>query len=132
MAPNDKNYRKQFADTKQLKIEADNHFKSNFLKNAMSGDIFEAPVKKEPVYFDTLPEFNPENSQCFFDIKVGTPDIHDENYKNKPIHRIIFELFTNQVPKTAENFRCLCTGEKSARLHYKNNFFHRIAKGFVI
>lgn len=26
----------------------------------------------------------------------------------------------------------MCTGEKGARLHYKNNFFHRVAKGFVV
>ena len=90
------------------------------------------PGKKEPQFFDTLPEFNPENSQCYFDIKIGNPDIHDENYKNLPTHRVVFEIFTSQVPKTAENFRCLCTGEKSARLHYKNNFFHRIDKGFVL
>lgn len=42
-----------------------------------------------------------------------------------------------QAPKTAENFRCLCTGEKGLGkaskkpLHYRGNKMHRIVKGFV-
>ena len=50
--------------------------------------------------------------------------------------RIEIELF-NETPRTAENFRCLCTGEKGLginkkRLHYLGNKFHRIIPGFLI
>ncbi|KAL1829352.1 peptidyl-prolyl cis-trans isomerase CYP95 [Daucus carota subsp. sativus] len=59
----------------------------------------------------------------------------DVSIDGDPNERLVFELFYDLVPKTAENFRSLCTGEKgiSSRtgkpLHYKGTFFHRITKG---
>ncbi|CAL8462976.1 g2510 [Coccomyxa elongata] len=50
--------------------------------------------------------------------------------------RLIIELFTKEVPKTCENFRCLVDGSKGLGkaskkpLHYKGCKFHRIVKGF--
>ena len=40
------------------------------------------------------------------------------------------ELFTDITPKTCENFRCLCTGEKN--MTYKGCGFHRIIPQFMI
>jgi cyclophilin family peptidyl-prolyl cis-trans isomerase len=40
--------------------------------------------------------------------------------------RVVMELFTKQVPKTAENFRAICTGENEHNLTYRNNIFHRV------
>jgi len=73
----------------------------------------------------TMPKDFP---RTFFDITID----------NKPIGRVVFELFTDVTPKTAENFRVLCTGEKglsklsSKPLHYRGSCFHRIIKGFMI
>lgn len=53
--------------------------------------------------------------RCFFDISIG----------GLQSGRIVFELFNDIVPKTCENFRALCTGEKGLgqttkkALHYK-------------
>ncbi|KAK9819985.1 hypothetical protein WJX72_004803 [[Myrmecia] bisecta] len=51
--------------------------------------------------------------------------------------RIVFELFTDITPKTAENFRALCTGEKGMTpegkaMHYKGSKLHRIIPGFMV
>lgn len=52
------------------------------------------------------------------------------------VGRMVIELRTDVVPKTAENFRCLCTGEKGIgtfgqRLHYKGIKFHKVQRIFM-
>ena len=47
---------------------------------------------------------------------------------------IIFQLFSDRVPKTCANFKALCTGEKGVseetdlKLAYANSLFHRIVR----
>nr|CAH7766040.1 unnamed protein product [Callosobruchus chinensis] len=61
-----------------------------------------------------------KNPQVFFDIKVGKTEIG----------RIIMMLRADVVPRTAENFRCLCTHEKG--YGYQGSTFHRIIPDFMI
>lgn len=66
--------------------------------------------------------------RCFFDISLG----------GLPAGRIVFELHPDLAPKTCENFRALCTGEKGIGqktckpLYYKGIIFHRVVKDFMI
>ncbi len=83
--------------------------------------------------------------KVFFDITIG----------GRPAGRIVMQLFSDIVPKTAENFRAyctcsawrhadclrgiagaLCTGKKGVGkagkpLHFKGSTFHRVIKGYA-
>ena len=66
------------------------------------------------------------NPRVFFDINIG----------GTSAGRIVFELFADVTPRTAENFRALCTGEKGVgqsgkALHFKGSSFHRIIQQFM-
>ena len=67
------------------------------------------------------------NPKVFFDITMN----------DKPAGRVVMELYADTVPKTAENFRALCTGEKGMGksgkpLHFKGSIFHRVIPQFML
>lgn len=66
------------------------------------------------------------NPKVYMDVQIGASGAG----------RIYFELFTDLTPKTAENFRGLCTGEygkvNDVKLHYLNSKFHKICDNFYI
>lgn len=65
------------------------------------------------------------NPVVFLDISIA----------DRPAGRIEITLRADVVPRTAENFRCLCTGERSTpgkNLWYKGSIFHRVIPNFMM
>jgi len=83
--------------------------------------LLQGEKKKATLTFDVT-------QKCFLDIEI------DE----KRMGRIVLGLYGNEMPRTVENFKCLCTGEKGTSeitgepLHYKGTRFHRVMPGFCI
>jgi hypothetical protein len=88
------------------------------LDGGMSKKLDEIPLE------EATSESNP---RVYFDVTIG----------EEKAGRITMELFASTVPKTAENFRALCTGEKgtgtssACKLHFKDSIFHRVIPGFM-
>ncbi|VDC07462.1 unnamed protein product [Peniophora sp. CBMAI 1063] len=59
-------------------------------------------------------------AQCYFDITIA----------DQPAGRIVFKLYDDTVPKTARNFRELCTGQNG--FGYQGSGFHRIIPDFML
>jgi len=65
-------------------------------------------------------------ANVFFDMQVG----------GASVGKVTFKLYDDVVPKTAANFRALCTGEKGMGkmgkpLHFKGSSFHRVIPQFM-
>lgn len=91
------------------------------LLKARTGDRWDFLLKCEDVPPDTTP-----TCRCFFDVTID----------GQEAGRVVFAMYGNVVPKTVENFRALCTGEKGEGvsgkpLHFKGSAFHRIIPGFM-
>ena len=122
LEPKNKTLRKEYEEIKKVALESKKKEKAAFgnMFKAMGTMYSEKAEVEKPIVFDgPLPK-------VYFDMEMG----------GESIGRIEFELYANVVPKTAENFRQLCTGEagmgtKGKPLHFKGSSFHRIISNFM-
>jgi len=120
LEPSNKDVRKKLQELKDAMAEAKQKEKLAF------GGLF----GKVSMYEDKAGVVAPgkNNPHVFFDVKHG----------DATLGRIVMQIFMDITPKTAENFRALCTGEKGTSsisekpLHYKGCTFHRVIKDFMV
>lgn len=94
------------------------------ITSLVGGGNSENPLSRQSVASYLLPFLNEVEPQVrplvYMDIEVD----------GAAIGRIVMELFSEVVPRTAENFRALCTGEYG--FGYKGSNFHRVIPEFML
>jgi peptidylprolyl isomerase len=112
-----KDVRKAIADLKVRMADAKKKEKETF------GGIFGKASLYDEKEGPLIPNAKGTNPHVFFDVVQG----------DEKLGRIVMQLYEDITPKTAENFKKLCTGKagvgkKGVPLHYKGSTFHRVIK----
>jgi len=97
--PDDLKAKSEYEKILSRKMPKKVHKKSQYAELFDTNMLYEEKSIKQK----TLPMYNPSNPRVFIDFYVG----------KKEAQRVIIELFYDKVPKTVENFKALCTGEKA-------------------
>ena len=119
--PPNKDVRRAIQELKTRNAEARRRERAQF--GGIFGKVSMYDDKEGPL----LPNARGDNPHVFFDVGRG----------EKALGRIVMQLYADVTPRTAENFRALCTGERGdgvsgKPLHYKGARFHRVIKDFMI
>lgn len=96
-------------------------------QKAFGGFLGKVSMYDEKPTVEAPPPFTGTRTKVFFDISSA----------GEELGKVTMELYNDITPKTCENFRALCTGEKGTGksgkpLHYKGSTFHRCINKFML
>ena len=91
------------------------------------GELFQKLEKRYVKGKTGIPPPGGNGPTCYFQFSIG----------GTPTQRVVVKLFRDKVPLTAENFRCLCTGERGIGrsgkpLSYLYSKVHRVVTNFCV
>jgi len=99
--------------------------KKKYKKMFQSESIYNEVAPRIAQTLQKFPEYDPRNPKVFLTLQIGSRDPKT----------LVFELIKTKVPKTVENFRVFCTGEKVnpyQPYYYKDSYFHKLIGKFMI
>jgi len=113
-------------DDSMWEIDDDDDVGRAIIVTLMKADTTMTPAWDYLLKSEDVPPDTNFTHRVFFDVNIA----------GEPAGRVVMGLYGNQCPRTVENFKCLCTGEKGTGasgkpLHYKDCSFHRIIPNFM-
>jgi peptidyl-prolyl isomerase H (cyclophilin H) len=125
LSPDDAKVVETMREIQEFKAKQKEIEKKKYQKIFASEHLYQEVNPRVTTALQKFPPYDPSNPRVFFELKVGPRDSK----------MLIFELIKTKVPKTVENFRVFCTGEKVHPYRpytYKDSYFHRVIKNFMI
>jgi len=124
-SPEDQKIPELIKEILQFMKQQESKEKLKYAKMFAKESIYKEVAPKIKSTLVKFPDYDPANPKVFLEIQVGSRDPRI----------LVFELIKSKVPKTCENFRVFCTGEKVSPYRsysYKDSYFHKVIKNFMM
>lgn len=125
LSPGDAKVLELLKEIRDFRIKWKAEEKKKFQKMFQSESIYKEVAPRITQTLQKFPDYDPTNPKVFMTLQIGSRDPKT----------LVFELIKTKAPKTVENFRVFCTGEKVSpyhSYHYKDTYFHKLIRKFMV